>query len=180
MSVYSKIRDALYDGTVATYNTTPYSPPVIFSLGKNEPLESYVVINILTMEQTGRVVEDVLTDGRDETLPLKSHFQSFYDVTVQFTFYGSESGSLCETFHRLLTNYSEVRQSWSYLGLAPVSKTEIRFNPQRRDTKWEDSFNFDVRFSYRVHDVREVEWVEHITMTVNGGEQKTMPPIPSP
>lgn len=178
MSVYQKIRDSLYDGTVATYNTTPYTPPVVFSLGKNEPSASYVVINILSLTQTGRVMEDVLTDGSGSPLPLRSHFQSYYEALVQFSFYGSEAGDLCEVFHRLLNNYSEVRHSWTYLGLSPLSKTPVTFNPQRRDTKWEDSFNFDVTFSYKVHDVREVEWVEHVTMVVNGGEQETIPPLP--
>lgn len=177
MTVYRKIRDALYDGTVATYSTTPYNPPVIHTLGKNEPAESYVVINILSLEQTGRVMEDYFAVGDDTTVPLKSHFQSFHQALVQFSFYGSEAGELSETLHRLITNYSEVRYSWAYLGLAPVSKTPIMFNPQLRDTKWEDAFNFDVMFSYRVHDFKDVEWVEHVTMVVNGGEQETIPPI---
>src|SRR5690625_2870238 len=179
MSVFTKIKDALYDGTEALYSSTSYNPPIIFTLGKNEPSSSYVAINFLTLEQTGRVMEDpsltVVSEDRGE-----QHFQSFYEANVQFTFYGSEAGEICEVFHRLVNNYSESRHSWAYLGLSPLSKSPIRFNPQRRDTQWEDFFNFDITFSYRVHDVKEVQWVEHITMVVNGGEQKTIPPLPQP
>lgn len=177
MSVYSDIRQALYLGVDGLYRTTNYSPTIIHSNSNGrEPANSYVSIHVVTLEQTGRSVEDfkAIQESPDDDF-LTTHFESFHNATVQFSFHGSEAGELAEVFHRLVTNYVEVRMNWARHGLAPVSKTPIRYAPQRRETQWIDGFNLDVTFSYRVHEAKKVEWVERITMIENGGERQTIP-----
>src|SRR5690606_18522426 len=123
MSVYSKIRDALYDGSTSLLQRTEYSPIVIFSHGNGlEPTNDYIVINILGLEQTGRVFNSSLTDGVASSTGLKSHFQSFHEARVQFSFYGSSAGDICDTFHRYITNYTMTRDDWCRFGLAPNRK----------------------------------------------------------
>lgn len=177
MSVYSKIRDALYDGSARLIQRTEYNPTIIFSHGNGlEPGNNYVVINILGMEQTGRVFNSSLTDGVASSNGLKSHFQSFHEARVQFSFYGSSAGDICDTFHRHITNYTMTRDDWCRYGLAPNRKSQIIYNPQLRDTEWIDAFNFTVTFTYGVHESKEIDWVEHVTISTNG-RSSTIPPV---
>jgi len=177
MSVYSQIRDALFDGSDALIKRTEYTPQIIFSHGNGlEPNNDYIVINILGLEQTGRVYNSSLTDGVVGPTGLKSHFQSFHEARVQFSFYGSNSGDIADVFHRYITNYTMTRDDWCRFGLAPNRKTQIVYNPQLRDTQWVDAFNFTVTFAYGVHESKEVDWVEHVTINTNG-RSSTIPPV---
>lgn len=177
MSVYSKVRDALWDGSDYLLSRTEYDPEIIFSHGNGlEPSKNYIVINLTSIRQTGRVYNSTLTDGVSNPTGLKKHFQSFHEVEVQFSFYGSDAGDIADTFHRYINNYSMVRDNWCRVGLAPNRKTQISYNPQLRDTKWIDAFNFSVTFTYGVHEAKEVGWVDHVIVNTNG-KSNTIPPL---
>lgn len=181
MSIYSQIRDGLWQATTDLYTTLAVAPvpEVIFGYGDGlEPTGSYVVVSILNIEQIGRAQQSTLTD--EGTGDVKSVWtKGFYEAVVQFSFIGSEAGDLAQQFQHAVNNNRVGLIKWQENNLAPMRKSALRYNPQLRDTTWVDSFNMDVTFSYVLQTTQVMDWVEYVV--IKDGINNSIieiPPIP--
>ena len=136
-----------------------------------EPAESYVVINLLQIEQVGKGYTSTLTNA-DEELTIQAN----YNVYAQFSFIGSQSGDMSQSFTQRL-NSVLVREELQRNSLNLRTKTNIRRAPQKRDTKWVEYHNMDVVFTYAVNTQQIVDVVEAVIIVDEiTGEVFTVPP----
>lgn len=159
MSIYSEVRSAVRHGAWSTLKEIyidEATAPIIFShLSGAEVNESYVVINILSVDQIGHNQTSTLTNPTNQLSIIAN-----YEVSVQFSFCGSEAGSLANTFSQRINNNPVVWEAFRKNKLGIMRKTQLRRAPQKRDTQWVEFFNMDVTFSYAVNTLQEVDVIE--------------------
>ena len=143
MSLFSDVKDAVYNVTLAALSEFT-NPVVIHSYGNGlEPAESFVTINVLSIEQQGHHS----TSSRLDT-SFKQSTQVAYEAMVQVTFVGSKAGDMAQSFTQRINNNYKVLESLTRNKLGVMRKSQVRNTPQKRDTKWVDYHNIDVTFSY--------------------------------
>jgi len=173
MSVYSDVRASIRKGALAALSEFT-NPQVIFShLSGTEPAESYVVINILSIEQQGHHSTSTLANA-NETLT----FQVAYEVMVQFSFIGSLSGDMSQSFTQNINNNPLTRLELQRNKLGLMRKSQIRRAPQKRDTKWVEYHNLDVTFNYVVTTNQLVDVIEGVVLEDNLAEVPLLIKIP--
>lgn len=151
MDIYTSLEDRLWELS----NVISPDVPVVFGHENGrEPSESYLMINVLSIEQEGESSIPALLN-RNRKLDVRV----WYSTLVQFSFYGSEAGKNAHNFIHLL-NAPHAREEMSRSNVAILTKTRLRRNPQRRETEWVDAFSFDARFNYIVNTPLDVEHVE--------------------
>ena len=171
MSIYSDVRASIRKGALVALSEFT-NPQVIFSHSNGtEPAESYVVINILQIEQVGKGYTSTLVNELDELT-----IQANYNIYAQFSFVGSKSGEMSQVFTQQLNNVL-VREELQRNSLNLRTKTNIRRAPQKRDTKWVEYHNMDVVFTYAVNTQQIVDVVEAVIIVDElTGEVFTVPP----
>lgn len=143
MSLFSDVRTAVRKVCLAALSDFT-NPQAIYShLSGTEPAESYVVVNILSIDQQGHHATSTLATVGEKLL-----FQVAYQITVQFSFIGSMSGDMAQSFVQNINNNPLTRQVASINKLGFMRKSVIRRAPQKRDTKWVEYHNLDVIFNY--------------------------------
>lgn len=163
MSLFSDVKDAVRNVTLTALSEFT-NPIVIHSYGNGlEPAESYVAINILSIEQQGHHS----TSSRLDT-SFKQSTQVAYEALVQVTFIGSKAGDMVQSFTQRINNSYKVFEALTRNKLGVMRKSQVRNTPQRRDTKWVDYYNIDVTFSYigltqDVVDIVEAVVVQDVT-----------------
>lgn len=178
-TIYSSIRTAVRSGVLKVFENHTPVPQVIYSHTNGvEPSGPYVVVQIITQRQIGRVESSTRTD--DE---FNLWFTAHYEVDVQFSFCGSTAGDLAYEFQQMLLNNVVVNEAFQVNNLAPIRKSNLRRAPQKRDTGWVEYQNMDITFSYTVQTIQPIDWVEHVDININTGEVDvniTIPPLPTP
>ena len=173
MSVYSDVRASIRKGALAALSEFT-NPQVIFShSGGSEPAESYVVVNILNIEQQGHHSTSTLANT-NETLT----FQVAYEVMVQFSFVGSLSGDMSQSFTQNINNNPLTRLELQRNKLGLMRKSQIRRAPQKRDTKWVEYHNLDVTFNYIVITDQLIDVVEGVVIADEASEIPVIIKIP--
>lgn len=173
MSVYSSVRTAIRNTALKALDEYPTSP-VIFSNGNGtEPVESYAVINILNIVQIGHHMTSTLTDV-DEQLSI----QASYEIMVQFSFIGSFSGDMAQSFTQRINNNPIALEELKKNKLGLMRKSQIRRAPQKRDTKWVEYHNLDVTFNYIVNTTQLVDVVEGVVIADETSEIPVIIKIP--
>ena len=170
MSVYSSVRESIR--RVALVALSEFTnPQVVFSHANGtEPAESYVVINLLSITQQGHASTSSLTNP-DKSIAI----QAYYEAFVQFTFVGSKSGEMIQSFTQRINNNPLSLQALQANNLGLMRKSAIRNSPQRRDTKWIDYHNMDVTFNYIVNTEQVVDWVESVVVDSEQTGEFTIP-----
>lgn len=153
--IYSDVRKAIRLGAIAALSEFPTTPVVFSHSGGTEPAESYVVINILSITQSGHHITSTLTNI-DEELSI----QAAYEVFVQLSFIGSLSGDMAQSFTQRINNNPVALEELKKNKLGLMRKSQIRRAPQKRDTKWVEYHNMDVTFNYVVITNQLVDVVE--------------------
>lgn len=175
MSIYSEVRSAVRHGAWSTLKEIyidEATAPIIFShLSGAEVDESYVVINILSVNQIGHHQTSTLTNLANQLSIIAN-----YELNVQFSFCGSEAGNLATTFSQRINNNPIVWEAFRKNKLGIMRKTQLRRAPQKRDTQWVDFFNMDVTFSYAAHTLQEIEVIDVVIMQDPDGDVYTIPP----
>jgi len=177
MSIYSDVRVGIRKGIIAALSEYP-DTPVIFSHGNGgEPAENYVVINILNIEQQGRQSNSTMTSLVDnqevQTITVS------YQVYVQFSFIGSLSGEMSQSFNQRLGSNPIIEQEFRRNKLGFLRKSQVRRAPQKRDTKWVEYHNLDAYFSYSAITQQVVDTIETVILQdLITGEVYTVPPTP--
>lgn len=171
MAIFTDLQEAIRLSVIAALSEFT-NPMVIFSHENgSEPSVSYVVINILQIEQVGKGYTSTLVNELNELT-----IQSNYNVYVQFSFIGSQSGDMSQSFTQRLNNVL-FREELIRNNLGLRTKTNIRRAPQKRDTKWVEYHNMDVVFTYAVNTQQIVDVIEAVIIVDElTGEVFTVPP----
>ena len=171
--IYTDVRKAIRTASLASLSEFT-NPQVIFShTNGTEPAESYVAINILSIEQQGHHSTSTLTTEDEELI-----FQVAYEVMCQFSFVGSLSGDMSQSFTQNLNNNPLSRLELDRNNLGFMRKSQIRRAPQKRDTKWVEYHNMDVTFNYVVITNQLVDVVEGVVLEDNLAEVPLLIKIP--
>lgn len=173
MAVYSDVRKAIRLGAIAALSDFPTTPVLFSHLAGTEPAESYVVINILSIEQQGHHSTSTLANA-NETLT----FQVAYEIFVQFSFVGSLSGDMSQSFTQNINNNPLTRLELQRNKLGLMRKSQIRRAPQKRETKWVEYHNLDVTFNYIVITDQLVDVVEGVVIADETSEIPVIIKIP--
>jgi hypothetical protein len=173
MAVYSDVRKAIRLGAIAALSEYPIVPVIFSNSGGSEPAESYVVVNILNIEQQGHHSTSTLANV-NETLT----FQVAYEVMCQLSFIGSLSGDMSQSFTQNINNNPLTRLELQRNKLGLMRKSQIRRAPQKRDTKWVEYHNLDVTFNYIVITDQLVDVVEGVVIADEASEIPVIIKIP--
>lgn len=164
-TLFTQLRTNIRKVAITALSEYPsISNVVIFSNGNGtEPAESYVVINILEVRQIGQHNTSSKLDSQN-----RQAVQVAYEVMVQFSFIGSQSGDMSHSFNQRINNNYLVFEDLKRNKLGVMRKSNVRRAPQKRDTKWVEYHNMDVTFSYiavtqDVVDLIEAVVVEDVT-----------------
>lgn len=172
MSIYSDLRDAIRDVALVANTDYPTMPVVYSHQNGSEPAETYMTINILNIDQIGHHSTPALTRA-NEILDVRVA----YEVMVQFSFFGSSAGDAAHGFTQRINNNPLVFEELSKNKLGIMRKTNLRRNPQKRDTKWVESFNMDITFSYIINTPQRVDVVDIVVLQDEySGDVFTVPP----
>lgn len=156
MAIYSEVRQAIRKGALAALSEYPNTIVKFSNDNGTEPSESYVVVNILNIEQQGHH-----STSSQTTTDFKLDVRVFYEVMVQFSFVGSLSGDMSQSFNQRINNPS-FREALTKNHLGYMRKSQVRRAPQKRDTKWVEYHNLDVTFNYIVNTSEVIDWVESV------------------
>lgn len=166
MNIKPLVMNYLYDATTNALNVVGISNttlPVIFSHESGlEPANTYCLIHILGMEQQGRVSEATFVEPENDEL----WFTSFYTLKTQFSFIGKKSENYGYGFRHHVVNNVRFREEYQKKNLSVTYRSDLRDQPQPRETQWMPVQNMDLNFSFAVQTRQAVDWVEFIT--VNG------------
>jgi hypothetical protein len=156
MPIYSDVRAALRKGALAALSEYPAAPVIFSNSNGTEPAESYVVVNILNIEQQGHH-----STSSQTTTDFKLDVRVVYEVMAQFSFVGSLSGDMAQSFTQRINNPA-FREALTKNHLGFLRKSQIRRAPQKRDTKWVEYHNLDATFNYIVNTSEVIDWVESV------------------
>lgn len=173
MAVYSNVRQAIRLSAIAALSEFPTTPVIFSNSNGSEPAESYVVVNILSIEQQGHHSTSTLANT-NETLT----FQVAYEVMCQLNFIGSLSGDMSQSFTQNINNNPLTRLELQRNKLGLMRKSRIRRAPQKRDTKWAEYHNLDVTFNYIVITDQLVDVVEGVVIADEASEIPVIIKIP--
>lgn len=183
MSIYSDVRTAVRSGVLKVFEGVSPAVEVIYShLNGTEPPNPYVVVQIVNVQQKGRVQTATFTDDGDEFGENKNlWFKTHYEVMVQFSFCGSTAGDLAFEFNNAILNNVVIQEEFQKSNLSPIRKSLLRRAPMLRDTQWIEYQNMDVTFSYAVQTIQPIDWVEKVVLVDEvSGETFTIPETPFP
>lgn len=157
MSIYSDVSNGIIGTAIVALSE--YTDPLVILSHQNgaEPSKTYCVINILSIEQQGHHSTSTQT-----TSDFKLNVRVVYEVMVQFSFIGSLSGEMAQSFTQKINNTPLVREALTNNNLGFMRKSQIRRAPQKRDTKWVEYHNIDATFNYIVNTTDVTDWVESI------------------
>lgn len=164
MSVYSDIQQGLRNLCITSliefFPTVEDQDNYVYFSHDNgpEPDNPYVVINILGITQQGKGSHSTKMNSITETISS----QAVYEVSVQFTFCGSSSGDMAQTFTQAINNNHTVIDKYRQQKLGVLRKSNIRRVPQKRETQWVEYLNQDITFSYAVVTKQSVDVIESV------------------
>lgn len=172
MSIYTNLEQSIRNVGLVANNEYPDMMLNFSHANGNEPVTSYASINILEMVQQGRAATPALTN-----LSSKLDIRTAYEVMVQFSFFGTLAGDASNSFFNRINNNPQVFEAMSVNNLGCMRKSNLRRNPQKRDTQWVDSFNFDITFNYIINTDQLVDYVDKVILEDGySGDVFTVPP----
>ena len=170
MAVYSDVRKAIRLSAIAALSEFPTTPVIFSNTSGSEPAESYVVVNILSINQQGQASVSTRT-----TADFKILVQGCYEILCQLSFIGSLSGDMAQSFTQRINNSPVVLEAITKNKLGFMRKSQIRRAPNKRDTKWVEYHNMDVTFNYIVNTEQVVDWVESVVVDSEQTGEFTIP-----
>lgn len=190
--LYTDLRKAIRASALGAL-TEFTDPKVIFSHSSgSEPAESYVVVNILSIEQQGHHMTSTLAAitgdfgygigmgegyGDSDSTP-KLAVQVAFEIICQFSFIGSLSGDMAHSFTQRINNNPVALEELKKNRLGLMRKSQIRRAPQKRDTKWVEYHNMDVTFNYIALTEQTVDIVEGVVIADETSEIPVIIKIP--
>lgn len=133
---------------------------VLFASGDAlEPSRTYCVLNILGVEQIGRITGTQLDPDGNVGHP------TYYKALVQFTVIGGSARQVAPTMRQSIVNNTLYRNIFLKNGLSQTYRSGLRNIPQKRDTEWIECFNFDIHFNFMFVDYQEMDSVDSVIIT---------------
>lgn len=158
MNLYSTLRTSIRNVVLKALSVDFATMPVIFThQNGSEPAESYSAIYVLSTRQIGHSQTGTLTNTTEEL-----SFGVVYEADIQISFFGSLSGDAIHSFVQNINNNPIVLEEINKNNLGFMRKTQIRSNPQKRDTQWVDSFNITLTVNYIIGTTQLVDVVENV------------------
>lgn len=173
MAIFTDLQEAIRLSVIAALPDYPTTLVKFSHDNGPEPSSSYVVINVLNTEQQGHHNTSTLVNT-DETLT----FQVAYEIMCQFSFIGSLSGEMSQSFNNNINNNPLTRLELSRNKLGFMRKSQIRRAPQKRDTRWVEYHNIDVTFSYIVVTNQLIDSVDGVVIADETSEIPVIIKIP--
>lgn len=170
MAVYGDVRKAIRLSAIAALSEFPTTPVIFSNTSGSEPAESYVVVNILSINQQGQASVSTRT-----TADFKILVQGCYEILCQISFIGSLSGDMAQSFTQRINNSPIVLEAITKNKLGFMRKSQIRRAPNKRDTKWVEYHNMDVTFNYVVNTEQVVDWIESVVVDSEQTGKFTIP-----
>jgi len=160
MNIFTTVRAAIRNVSLVALDEF-VNPLVIYSHSNgSEPAGSYVVVNILSVEQQGHHSSSGLT--KSNGLDYELSVTAAYEVNAQLSFVGSQSGEMAYSFYQRINNNPLVFEELARNKLGVMRKSQVRRAPQKRDTTWVEYHNLDVTFSYHIVTKQVVDIVEGV------------------
>lgn len=190
--VYSDVRKAIRTSAIGALTEFPNAPVIFSNSNGAEPAESYVVVNILSIEQQGHHMTSTLAAitgdfgygigmgegyGDSDSTP-KLSIQVAFEIICQFSFIGSLSGDMAHSFTQRINNNPVALEELKKNRLGLMRKSQIRRAPQKRDTKWVEYHNMDVTFNYIAITEQTVDIVDGVVLEDNTSETPLLIKIP--
>lgn len=175
MNIYGQVGERVQRALTATLVRQGYLEPLVIFKHQNapEPNKSYCAIYILSMLEKGKATKSFFLEDVPSDPNVGKHYaQQHFNVVLQLAFVGVQSGDMAFALKQALKNSILTGEDFLKEDLSFISATEVRSNPQLRETRWVESFNFDLTLGLSVQQTEDLDWVEFIT--VNGTQ------IPSP
>lgn len=169
MNLYSTLGDRVQEALTTTFTRIGYVNPLVIFKHQNapEPNQTYCAIYIIRLQETGRSTKSFFLEDVDDDPTVGKHYaQQHFKATLQLTFVGKDSGDMAHDLKQAMNNSLLAREDLLRKDLSFIDCTDVRSNPQLRETRWVDSFNFDINLGYSVQHTEDLNWVEFIT--VNG------------
>ena len=173
MAIFTDLQEAIRLSVIAALPDYPTTLVKFSHDNGPEPSSSYVVINVLNIEQQGHHSTSTLVNT-DETLT----FQVAYEIMCQFSFIGSLSGEMSQSFNNNINNNPLTRLELNRNRLGFMRKSQIRRAPQKRDAKWVEYHNMDVTFSYIVVTNQLIDSVDGVVIADETSEIPVIIKIP--
>lgn len=173
MAIFTDLQEAIRLSVIAALPDYPTTLVKFSHDNGPEPSSSYVVINVLNIEQQGHHSTSTLVNT-DETLT----FQVAYEIMCQFSFIGSLSGEMSQSFNNNINNNPLTRLELGRNKLGFMRKSQIRRAPQKRDTGWVEYHNIDVTFSYIVVTNQLIDSVDGLVIADETSEIPVIIKIP--
>lgn len=173
MAIFTDLQEAIRLSVIAALPDYPTTLVKFSHDNGSEPSASYVVINVLNTEQQGHHSTSTLVNT-NETLT----FQVAYEIMCQFSFIGSLSGEMSQSFNNNINNNPITRLELNRNRLGFMRKSQIRRAPQKRDTKWVEYHNMDVTFSYIVVTNQLIDSVDGVVIADETSEIPVIIKIP--
>ena len=162
MNIFTTVRSAIRNVSLVALDEF-VNPLVIYSHSNGtEPAGSYVVVNILSVDQQGQHTSSGLLEV--SITEYEQTIKAAYEVTCQLSFVGSQSGEMAYSFYQRINNNPLVFEELARNKLGVMRKSQVRRAPQKRDTTWVEYHNLDVTFSYHIVTKQVVDIVEGITV----------------
>ena len=160
MNIFTSLRTAIRNVTLKALEEFT-APMVNYSHSSGtEPTGSYAVVNILSVEQIGHHTSSGLAKANGLVYDLS--VTAAYEVNVQLSFVGSQSGEMAYSFYQRINNNPLVFEELARNKLGVMRKSQVRRAPQKRDTTWVEYHNLDVTFSYHIVTKQVVDIVEGV------------------
>lgn len=160
MAFYEDLEANLYSATQSALTLAGHTGVEIVYANSNalEPANTYCVINIINLTQTGYTNEDTFLIGTPPALHTVTH----YIANVQYSIIGERSRIVAPDFRHAVVNNRASLMAFKEKGFGLLRKSQFRNIPQLRDTTWVDCFNFDVELSFAITDDQQINWVDYV------------------
>lgn len=171
MSLYSLVKDKLIDVMEGALYEYP-SANVKFS-HQNDPTPegTYLVANIMDMEQIGKTEKSTLMTENEEV-----EYITRFSILVTFSCEGNQSGDVVYSFYERLMNTDASNEANKLAYLSLMDKTSVRRIPiNMGSNKWREYFNFVARFHFTSKIREEVYPVQSVTVeAITGASEEQM------
>jgi len=169
MSVYDSLGSKVQRALTATFTRLGYVSPLVIYKYQNapEPNKSFVAIHILRNSSVGRSTKAIFLQDVVGNEDVGRHYaQQHYKALLQLSFVGVESGDMAFDLKTALASSIATGEDFLKEDISVLDHSDVRANPQLRETRWVDGFTLDMDLGFSVQHTEDLNWVEFIT--ING------------
>lgn len=140
--------------------------PIVANQNGVEPRKDYCAIKPLNITRIGRADHSAFANdiGPDGSPKFVEYHVTQYESTIQLLFVGNNSGNFSMEYFDQFSGNTVIREIYQRNAIAPRRLSQVRRNPQLRESKWIDSFAMDIVVGFAVKTVQDIEWADYITL----------------